>query len=100
MCSNETDCLSGGSSHPESSSCHPVCFSLSVSQLVKEILEEFQAVVNYVLFRNSSSSLSSWMLFLYLVSGLLCLFAHLTLFTVFLHKIETQRSAEANGTMH
>lgn len=46
MCSNEADCLRAGGWHPESSSCHPGCFSLSVSQLVNEILEKLQAIVN------------------------------------------------------
>lgn len=99
MYPNEADSLRAGDSYPESS-CHPGYFSLSVSQLVNKILEAFQAIVNYVLFGNSSPLLSSWMPFLYLVNALLCLFAHLTLFTVFLHKTETQHSTEANCTFH
>lgn len=91
MCPNKADSLRAGDSYPESS-CHPVNFSLSVSQLVNKILEEFQAIVNYVLFGNSNSLLSSLMLFLYLVNALLCLFPHLNLFTVFFHKIETIHS--------
>lgn len=50
LCSNEAYCLRARGSHPKSSSCHPVWFRLSVSQLVNEILEKFQAVVNYMLF--------------------------------------------------
>lgn len=44
MCSNEANCLRAGGSHPKSSSCHPVWFHLSASQLVNEILEKFQAL--------------------------------------------------------
>lgn len=99
MCPNKADSLRMDDSCPESS-CHPVYFSLRVSQLVNKILEEFQAIVNYVLFGNSSSLLSSLMPFLYLVNALFCLFAYLTLFTVFFHKIETRHSTEANCTFH
>lgn len=54
---------------------HPMCFSLSASQLVNEILEKFQAMVNYVLFRSSAvfalftdafSLFSKWFVLLFL----------------------------------
>lgn len=74
--------------------------SLSDSQLANENLDDFQAIVNYVLFQNLSSLRSSRMPFLYLGSHLLCLYARLTLFTVVFRGIETQRCTEANCTSH
>lgn len=81
VCSNEADCLRAGGSHPESSSCHPVCFSLRVSQLVNEILDKFQAIVNYVLSQSSTlvfmeafSLFSKWFVLLFCTSNLIYTF--------------------------
>lgn len=99
-CSNEADYLRAGSSHPENSSCHPVCFSQSVSQLVSKILEKFQAIVNYVLFRSLTvfaafmdafSLFSMWFVLLFCISNPI---------TVVFHKIETYYNIEANYTLH
>lgn len=99
-CSNEADYLRAGSSHPENSSCHPVCFSQSVSQLVSKILEKFQAIVNYVLFRSLTvfaafmdafSLFSMWFVLLFCISNPI---------TVVFRKIETYYNIEANYTLH
>lgn len=100
MSPNETHCLRAGSSPPGVLPVTRTRLSLSDSQLANEILDDFQAIVNYVLFQNLSSLRSSRMPFLYLGSHLLCLYARLTLFTVVFRGIETQRCTEANCTSH